>query len=434
MKGQIRVEFILGIVIFIIVIFLVVTQTNTLYSSLLSDSRKDALKAKAINVIDILVEDTGDPPNWDMQEVPVDVVLINDVSASMDGKANVWPYNHWGQYCRVPCDQFDSGGQAGPSHPACGSNCNNGCNETTNNIQADNASIDWGQPGDPNYVPPSQREVWPNCADCNGNGDRSDPNETDSNGNACPLTGAKSADDTFVDQLNSSIDRAAVVTFDYYARNLLSLTNDTNAIKTAIDNIYDYEGDTEIGGGIGNATKEFVNNGNTSSKWVEILMTDGRDSVYNSHFVDKALSAYSNYGIIFYTIGYGTKAYLNETALKEVADYTGGEYYYTPNSSTLEEAYIEIAQKIKANVTRVGLAVYKPYNPYNISQSKVSRLYSNCDFLDNFDLGAYRLKIYNSTRNQILFCGYDSLEPPTVMETRYVYIRGDFGKVTLELW
>ena len=65
MKGQIRVEFIFGIVIFIIIIFLVVTQTNTLYSSLLGDSRKDALKAKAINVVDILVEDTGDPPNWD---------------------------------------------------------------------------------------------------------------------------------------------------------------------------------------------------------------------------------------------------------------------------------------------------------------------------------------------------------------------------------
>lgn len=64
MKGQIRIEFIFGIVVFALVIVLVVTLTNTLYSSLLRDSRKDVLKAKAINAIDILIEDTGDPPDW----------------------------------------------------------------------------------------------------------------------------------------------------------------------------------------------------------------------------------------------------------------------------------------------------------------------------------------------------------------------------------
>jgi hypothetical protein len=65
MFGQIRIEFIFGVVIFSVIIFYIVTQTNTMFSSLLVDSKSDALKAKAANVIKILVEDSGDPSNWD---------------------------------------------------------------------------------------------------------------------------------------------------------------------------------------------------------------------------------------------------------------------------------------------------------------------------------------------------------------------------------
>lgn len=91
------------------------------------------------------------------------------------------------------------------------------------------------------------------------------------------------------------------------------------------------------------------------------------------------------------------------------------------------------------NVKRVGLASGQPYN---LSKSKVLALNSNCsttsdiykNLLWNFDLKAYRLKVYNSTYHQILFCGFDSLEPVTVMETRYVFIDNGYGKVTLELW
>jgi hypothetical protein len=94
--------------------------------------------------------------------------------------------------------------------------------------------------------------------------------------------------------------------------------------------------------------------------------------------------------------------------------------------------------QLPGNVKRVGLV----YNqPYNLSKNKVLNLSQNCsntpdiykNLLWNFDLKAYRLKVYNST-NQTLFCGFDSLEPPVVMETRYVFIDNDFGKVTLELW
>jgi len=65
MLGQIRIEFIFSVIVFTVIIFYIITQTNTLFSSLLVDSKSDALKAKASNVIQILVEDKGDPPDWD---------------------------------------------------------------------------------------------------------------------------------------------------------------------------------------------------------------------------------------------------------------------------------------------------------------------------------------------------------------------------------
>jgi len=84
-----------------------------------------------------------------------------------------------------------------------------------------------------------------------------------------------------------------------------------------------------------------------------------------------------------------------------------------------------------SNVKRVGLAE----QPYNLSINKLNRLASpnNCTLLQNFDLGAYRLKISNSTQ-QLLMCGFNSLEPATATEVKEVYINGNLGTVSLELW
>jgi hypothetical protein len=84
---------------------------------------------------------------------------------------------------------------------------------------------------------------------------------------------------------------------------------------------------------------------------------------------------------------------------------------------------------VPANVNRVGLA----YKPYSLSIDKIDKLETDCNLLDNFTLESYRLKIFNST-DQILFCGYDSLEPPIALEIKYVEIEGDYGNVSLELW
>lgn len=65
MKGQIRVEFIFGVVVFAIIIFMMISQVNTIFTSVGRDSMSDTKKVEAISFIDMLVRDSGNPPNWE---------------------------------------------------------------------------------------------------------------------------------------------------------------------------------------------------------------------------------------------------------------------------------------------------------------------------------------------------------------------------------
>lgn len=61
MKGQIKVEFVLGVVVFAVIIFYVSSQINTAFLSTSSDSRLDVLKSRTITLLNIIVKnnDTG---------------------------------------------------------------------------------------------------------------------------------------------------------------------------------------------------------------------------------------------------------------------------------------------------------------------------------------------------------------------------------------
>ena len=71
MKGQIRVEFIFGVVIFSVIIFMMISQVNTIFSSVGRDSISDAAKTRAIAFLDVILRDSGDPSNWETNPVNV---------------------------------------------------------------------------------------------------------------------------------------------------------------------------------------------------------------------------------------------------------------------------------------------------------------------------------------------------------------------------
>jgi len=57
MKGQLKIEFVLGLVVFAIIILYVGTQIGTAFNTANTDSRLDALKSQGIAVIDVLTKD-----------------------------------------------------------------------------------------------------------------------------------------------------------------------------------------------------------------------------------------------------------------------------------------------------------------------------------------------------------------------------------------
>jgi hypothetical protein len=80
-------------------------------------------------------------------------------------------------------------------------------------------------------------------------------------------------------------------------------------------------------------------------------------------------------------------------------------------------------------VNRIGLAI----EPYKLSLEKINKLKSNCDLLDIFELDGYQLEIYNSDE-QILFCGFPGKPKLTIFVSRSVFIEGEHGNISLELW
>jgi len=71
MRGQIKIEFMLAIVAFSIVVFAIATQVNSTANIVSSDSMNDVLRIKAIGLIGLLVEDpawlsSGEPYSIDM--------------------------------------------------------------------------------------------------------------------------------------------------------------------------------------------------------------------------------------------------------------------------------------------------------------------------------------------------------------------------------
>ena len=56
MKGQIKIEFILGVVVFAIIIFYIASQINNAFLSTAVDTRLDILKARSVSLLDVITK------------------------------------------------------------------------------------------------------------------------------------------------------------------------------------------------------------------------------------------------------------------------------------------------------------------------------------------------------------------------------------------
>lgn len=147
--------------------------------------------------------------------------------------------------------------------------------------------------------------------------------------------------ENFVGKLGDQ-DRAAVVRFDEWARELCSLTytkekEKDEIIYPAIESAKKLEGnDTYLNRGMRAALDQFISDSRANAYKCIIFLTDGMGK-YND---EDTIEAAEN-GITVYTIGLGND--IRKDLLETIAEDTGGKYYHASTADALDSIYDEVA-------------------------------------------------------------------------------------------
>jgi Ca-activated chloride channel family protein len=194
--------------------------------------------------------------------------------------------------------------------------------------------------------------------------------------------GAKKIIRNFVRQLEN--DRVSLVAFSGSAFPLSPLTNDYDIFLSFLNNLdfsYSESGSTNIGEAIEVAARRFKS-GEKSDTKILIIISDGEDQ--NQGTIQKAMDA-KRKNIIINTIGigsvkgsriligkdfYGNEIYkkyqgqdvitsLNDKALKEIAEATGGKYFQVNDQDISRELYNQVRKVKPNNFKRVNTVEYQ---------------------------------------------------------------------------
>lgn len=178
------------------------------------------------------------------------------------------------------------------------------------------------------------------------------------------------------------------------------MTHFYDKVRTAITNVK-LASDTCVECGIKDAIKAYDIDDRTGVKNVAVLLSDGGATRYigaqppyttethneaERRSVLAAKELYQKYNTTIYVIGFGTD--VREDFLKEIADETGGKYYFAPNATTLNSIYQEIS-----NIIGKGSVRGKIFNDVNKN-----------GVLDSGEAGIadWDVKILNSTTNAVI--------------------------------
>ena len=162
------------------------------------------------------------------------------------------------------------------------------------------------------------------------------------------ITFMKEGLNIYVDEMEVP-DQGALVKFGGSAVLMNPLTDDYNQLKNDISNLPNPRGGTPMVSALTKAISEIQTNGISGHTRAIVLLTDGQPTDgSDSDVLDMAYVAEAN-DIVIYTIGlepdsgYGG---LDEELLQEIANITGGEYFYAPNPAFLATIYQIIANLV----------------------------------------------------------------------------------------
>lgn len=171
---------------------------------------------------------------------------------------------------------------------------------------------------------------------------------------ASKITGAKEAANNFIDIMaKEPRNMLGLSTFQSSGQLNSSLTGTFSTVKNQINAIR-ADGGTCIECGINKANADITAKKRSGIKNAVILLTDGRanfvegnsrevaEATAEQRAMDAALRGYNQNDTVFYTIGLGKD--VNSDFLTELAESTGGQYYFSPTTDQLNSIYTQISQ------------------------------------------------------------------------------------------
>jgi hypothetical protein len=477
MHGQTRVEFIFAVIIFLVIIFYMVNQMNTISSSIISDYNINNMKAEANSVMETLTNDKGYPENWvdflnqgwqkrrvmditggsnelTNQQIRINITYDNDMKSDFSDlrfadsdKVNNIPYwienksdgkwvMVWLKIHKIP--------ESGKKSIYMYYNYSSATSESNGN----NVFIQFLDLSGSSLPPGWVR------TDMGTSG-----TATVSNG-LLRLTNANGID---------------VWEYNYEATQFLKKsTVSGNFVAVAKVNGLNDTSDWAKAGIIAqNFVREKNYNGMAMMSTTPSSRSEGHDFSWQTRYdtIAPDTENYTGVSVIYptyiklvrsnsYFSGWYSK---NGSAWTQLGSYKSPialedlqyvSLFVTPHDESAQGLIIEAnfsmfyvyryaspeptgavgSEETRTNeswfpIKEVGLAD----QPNILSADKIADLSANCDLLLNFGMNTYRLRIYNST-SLLLYCGTESLSPAKITVSRYVKIGNDLGNITLEMW
>lgn len=178
-------------------------------------------------------------------------------------------------------------------------------------------------------------------------------------------------------------DRIGLVTYSGEAIAKVPVTSDHQVVQEELENLnpLELQPGTAISEGLSVAVSH-LKDSKAKSKIV-ILMTDGVNTIQNAMPPQMAAELAKSNGIKVYTIGIGTNGYalfptqqdpftgelifteeevkIDEAALRDIAQMTGGKYFRATSNASLAEIYSEINQMEKTDLKSTKTYNYQEY-------------------------------------------------------------------------
>ena len=180
--------------------------------------------------------------------------------------------------------------------------------------------------------------------------------------NGAPLTAEKTAANSFIDQMDSNLDRIGIVSFSFWATLRRSLTSDFASAKSTVNGL-DAGGITNYQDAIQKTTGELTGiNHRSDASQVMVFMSDGVPNTCNGWGCNPTLTAKAAAdaakanGITIYTIGLiQGLAPVNVATARSILQYiassnpgTNDHYFEAPTAADLTGIYNQIAYLMTA--------------------------------------------------------------------------------------